>query len=84
MQAPSARHQRHSGGAYVIQDDQRSVNTCNGIVANTRLDGSHPGVNEFGRHGCRVPDQLPKMDTGGGHEGRGKSEGRGAPDVGAK
>lgn len=37
---------------YVIKDDQRSVDTSDGVVADTRLDGGHPGVDEFGRHDC--------------------------------
>lgn len=39
-----------SQGPYIIKDDQRPVDTSDGVVANAWLDRGHPGVNEIGRH----------------------------------
>lgn len=36
---------------HVIKDDQRTVDTSDGVVANARFDGGHPGVNKLGGHG---------------------------------
>lgn len=36
---------------YIIEDDQRTVDAADGVVADARLDGGHPGVDEVGRHG---------------------------------
>lgn len=52
--------------AHIIKDDQRSVNTSNGIVADAGLDGGHPGVDKIG-HGGRIGSSADTaIDAGRG------------------
>ena len=52
--------------AHVIKDDQRSVNTANGVVADAGLDGGHPGVDKIG-HGGRIGSSADTaIDAGRG------------------
>lgn len=37
-------------GAYIVEDDQGSVDASNGVVADARFNGGHAGINEFGGH----------------------------------
>lgn len=47
-----------AGTTYVIKDDQRPVDTSDGVVADTRLDGGHPGVDELGCHDGRLGSSM--------------------------
>jgi hypothetical protein len=40
------------GERYVIEDDQWPIDTSNGVIADARLDGGHPGIHDFGGHDC--------------------------------
>lgn len=39
--------------SHIVQDDQRSVNASDSVVADAGLDGGHPRVDKLG-HGGRI------------------------------
>lgn len=46
----------------IVQNDQRAVNTANGVVADARLDVHHPGVDGeiLSGHDCGVDEMSRK------------------------
>jgi hypothetical protein len=57
---------------HIIEDNQRSVDASDGIVAESGLDGGHPGVNKVGHGESDPPRAKFRVEKGkdGGREQR--------------